>query len=214
MTVEIAAAWAGAFAAFAAAMAAFLSIRFTRRAADAAQSQTELQAQVAANAQLPALWADIRPHPDHRQIICLFLGNSGPTVARNVHLTVDPPVVPGAQALSCAEAQQVAAAGIAALPPGRVMVWWLGVGHELLDAPGQPEDVTLSLEGIAGDGTVLTDEFTVRLSDFRLTSASAGNLEELVQEFKHFRSESRNDRRSLTQALNDLARRKNTDEST
>lgn len=134
-------------------------------------------------------------------MLTLFLGNSGPTAAHNVRLRIDPAIAPGAQPLHCTEVQQAAAAGFATLPPGRVMEWYLGVGHEILSAPNQPDEVTLTINGTAGDGTLLRDEFVVRLQDFALTSASPGGMESFAQEFKHFRRESQADRRALVTAL-------------
>lgn len=206
MTPEILVAWSGAFAAVAAALVALATLPFTRRAANAAQAQTQLQAQIAAESRRPLLWADIREHPEHKHVVCLFVGNNGPTTARDVHVTVEPPIRAGAQPLQCAEGQTAAAAGIAALPPGRVLEWWLGMSHELMAVPDQPKAFTLSITGMAADGTQLSDRLPVPFDDLRFASGSPGNMETFVQEFKHLRSERRADHRSLLQALAAITR--------
>ena len=205
MSPETLAAVAAAAAAVAAAVLSLVALPFTIRAANAARAQTELQRQIAAEARLPLLWADLRPDPERRAVMCLFVGNNGPTLARGVRLVVSPPVLPGPTAMSCEQAQADAAAGISALPPGRVLTWSLGVGHELLAVPDQPEEFTLTLTGTAPDGTALSESFAVRFGDIRHTSATQGTAETFVQEFKHARRERREDHRELLGAVRDLS---------
>lgn len=211
MTPELAAGWVAAIAAGTAALFAAVALPFTRRAANSARDQTTLQQQaleeqrrVVAEQRRPMLWADIREHPEHRSVICLFIGNNGPSTARDVRVFIDPPVVPGAQPLSGLEGLQQARAGISAVPPGRVLTWYLGIGHELLHAAGQPEAFHVELSGKANDGTELSEEFTVRLQDLAFTSAAPGNFEDLVQEFKHFREERKRSDRELIRTIEAL----------
>ncbi|WP_213282650.1 hypothetical protein [Cellulomonas hominis] len=205
MNPNTVAAVAAAIAAVAAALFALVALPFTIRAANAAKAQTELQRLAVAEARLPMLWADIRPDTEHRAVICLYVGNSGPTTARNVRAVVSPPIVPGPFPMSCEAGQDAAAAGIASLPPGRVLSWALGIGSELLSVANQPEVVKLTLTGAAPDGTELADELTIRLGDIRTTRATPGNLEELVQEFKHARRERREHHRAMLDAVRSAA---------
>lgn len=170
---------------------AYVSLRFARSAADAAVAQTELQMQIAHEARLPMLWADIRPHPEARSVMCLFIGNSGPTTAHDVRAVIEPRVLPGGSAFACDVAQDTAARGIAALPPGRTLEWSLGVGHDLLNVDGQPEQFTITVTGRASDGTELADTFVSRFEDIRHTRASDGSLETIAQQMKHLLSEAR-----------------------
>lgn len=170
---------------------AYVSLRFTKTAADSAVAQTELQRAIAHEARLPMLWADIRPHPEARSVIGLFVGNSGPTTAHDVQVVIEPRIIPGQVRFSCDVAQDTAAAGIAALPPGRTLEWTLGVGTELVKAPDQPEEFTIAISGRASDGTALADTFKSRFSDIRHTRASGGNLEEIAQQMKHLLTEAR-----------------------
>lgn len=169
---------------------AYVSLRFTRAAAEAARDQTELQRDIAREARLPQVWADVRPHPQSPSILCLFVGNSGPTAARDVRVAVVPAILPGRQPFRCTEAQEAAANGIAALPPGRVYEWILGVGHELLNAPGQVSEHEIRVEARAPGDTELTDSFTVRLDDLRLTRlGGTGTLKDVTRSIDKLREE-------------------------
>jgi hypothetical protein len=88
---------------------AYVSLAFARKAADSAVGQTKLQRQIAHEARLPMLWADIRPHPEARAVMCLFLGNSGPTTAHDVRAVIEPRILPGAVARSSVTPTAVAA---------------------------------------------------------------------------------------------------------
>ena len=181
---------------------AYISLRITKTASDAAVAQTELQRQIAREARLPMLWADIRPHPEHRSVMCLFVGNNGPTTAHDVRVVISPRVRPGPIAFACDEAQDAAAAGIAALPPGRTLEWSMGLAHELLKVPDQPEAFTITVTGTASDGTALSDAFRSRFSDIRHTRASSDNIEDIAQQAKHLLNEFR----TLNRTLDRLAR--------
>lgn len=74
---------------------AYVSLRFARAAADSAVAQTDLQRQIAHETRMPMLWADIRPHPEARSVMCLFVGNAGPTTAHDVRAVIEPRILPG-----------------------------------------------------------------------------------------------------------------------
>lgn len=204
MDPSLVAAFAAAGAAVAAAMFSLIALPFTIRAAKAASVQTELQSRVAAEARHPMLWADIRPDPDRSMVLCLMLGNSGPTTARDVKVVITPAVLPGVHSMRCEEAQADGAAGIASVGPGRTMLWSLGMAHELLSVPDQPEQFTLTVTGRASDGTSLVEQFSIRFRDFRFTSAVPSVGESFVQEFRHFRRERRQDHRALLDSLQEV----------
>ena len=205
MDANVVASVVAAVAAVSAAMVALVALPFTRRAANAARDQTLLQRDIAREARLPLLWADIRPHPEQRSVIALFVGNNGLTTAHDVRVEIEPRVVPGASPMRCVEAQDAAAEGIASLPPGRVIEWYLGLGYDLLSAPGQPEILRVRVSGSASDGTPLRDEFDVRLSDIRTSSAAGYNLEQILQTLKHWRKEDREGTAKLVRELSRLA---------
>ena len=98
---------------------AYLSLRITKAAADAATAQTHLQREIPHQGRLPMLWADLRPHPEHRSVTCLIVGNSGPTTAHDVMVMVEPRVLPGPPALACEVGQAAAARTDAGVVDGR-----------------------------------------------------------------------------------------------
>jgi hypothetical protein len=59
--------------------------------AHAVEEQTQLQKNLARAAAEPMLWADIRADDATGQALVLLLGNTGPSIARNVKVTFDPP---------------------------------------------------------------------------------------------------------------------------
>lgn len=170
---------------------AYLSLRFARAAADSAVAQTELQRQIAHEARLPMLWADVRPHPEARSVICLFIGNAGPTTAHDVRAVIEPRILPGQMKFACETGQDTAAAGIAAIPHGRTLEWSLGLGGDLLAVPGQPEQFTITITGKSGDGTAISDQFVTRFDDIRYQRASEGSVETIAQQLKHMLNEAR-----------------------
>jgi hypothetical protein len=65
----------------------------------------------------------------------LVVGNSGPTVATDVKVTVEPPF-PGIEQLQGTRAQDRLAEGFKSLPPGRTLGWWLGQGWNVVTKEG------------------------------------------------------------------------------
>ena len=71
-------------------MVAGFSLIYARRSANASREQTKQQKQAAKDAAQPMLWVDIRGDDGQGQALVLLLGNSGPSIARNVKVTFDP----------------------------------------------------------------------------------------------------------------------------
>lgn len=169
---------AAALAAIAAAIAAFISLPFTARAANAAVAQTRLQKEIAEQAMQPNLWVDCQPDTKQGGLLQLVLTNEGPTVARNVKVTIDPPLpIPDHQSGKYSRvAQERLTAGISSIAPGRSIEWSLGVAHEILgSAESQVHTFQLTAEGPYGDVDPL--EFRVDLSEWRESrDAPTGSL--------------------------------------
>ncbi|NHB83640.1 hypothetical protein G7085_00115 [Tessaracoccus sp. HDW20] len=62
-----------------------------REQVNAAREQTILQRELAEAASQPYAWADIQPDTQQGSMLQVVVGNSGPTMARNVRVTFDPP---------------------------------------------------------------------------------------------------------------------------
>jgi hypothetical protein len=72
-------------------------------------------------------WADIRGDEGQGQALALLLGNSGPSIARNVRVLFDP--APPATL----DILEILSQGISSLAPGRTMQWMLGAAHNAVD---------------------------------------------------------------------------------
>src|SRR4030095_589300 len=71
-------------------MVAGFSLIYVRRSAKASREQTKQQKQAAQDAAQPMLWVDVRGDDGQGQALVLLLGNSGPSIARNVKVILDP----------------------------------------------------------------------------------------------------------------------------
>lgn len=95
------------------------------------------------------------------------VGNSGPTVARNVRVTFDPPLPAGQQQADQVESvQRVLAKGLRSLAPNRVIRWTLGAGYDLLSSD-EPQVRTVRVEGEGPHGSLPVLEIEIDISEWR-----------------------------------------------
>jgi len=159
-------AWA-AHAAARQAKAAHDQTEIQREQVAAAREQTRLQRELAREALQPYVWADIQPDMQQGTVMHVAVGNSGPTVARNVKVTFDPPLPSGKQQADKVESvQHTLAKGLRSLAPNRVLRWTLGAGYDLLssDAP-QVRTVRVEADGPHGPLPIL--EIEIDISEWR-----------------------------------------------
>lgn len=119
------------------AVIALIALYFTGLAAKAAKDQTEIQRQLRKDAAQPYVWADLREDRIRGTMLLLVLGNSGPTVATNIRVTITPDL--RATSFNSDKVQKVQgrlANGFQSLAPGREVSWSLGVGFEILRQEG------------------------------------------------------------------------------
>ncbi len=145
-------------------LAALLAVPYTARAARAARAQTRIQEQVRKDAAQPYVWADIRPSPQHGQLLLLVVSNSGKTVATNVRVTVTG--IDHQQ--NGAIAQQVLQEGLPALPPGRELVWSLAQPWNFIKSEGHRVDFVITADGPFGPVEEL--RYTIDLAGHRDTT--------------------------------------------
>jgi len=107
-------------------MVAGFSLIYVRRSAKASREQTKQQKQASKDAAQPMLWVDIRGDDWQGQALVLLLGNSGPSIARNVKVILDPAPP---STLDIKPILEILRQGITSLPPGRTMQWALGAAH-------------------------------------------------------------------------------------
>jgi hypothetical protein len=182
-------AFMAAIAAAAAALAAIAALyynqrsaRAAERAAGAAEEQSQIQRQLRVDAAQPYVWVDVRPDEVTSVILNLVIGNSGPTVATNVRVLIDPPLPTIEQLRDRAQtAQELLADGIKSLPPGRTLVWPLGQGFNLLAGDG-PHLHTFTIEAEGPFGRVPSLAYPLDLSDWRgAMHRPAGSLHQVAK---------------------------------
>ena len=157
------------------------SARAAERAAGAAEEQSEIQRQLRIDAAQPYVWVDVRPDDVTSVILNLVIGNSGPTVATNVRVMIDPPLPAIEQLQDRAQtAQELLADGIKSLPPGRTLVWPLGRGFNILVGDG-PHVHTFTIEAEGPFGQVPSQAYPLDLSDWRgVMHRPAGSLHQVA----------------------------------
>jgi hypothetical protein len=155
------------------------SLGYARRSAKASREQTKQQRQAAKDAAQPMLWVDIRGDDGQGQALALLLGNSGPSIARNVKVTFDPAPP---STLDIKPILQILKQGITSLPPGRTMQWALGPAHNTngLD-PHKAYRVRIDAEGPFGAIEPL--EYVISVDDLHSSRAAPpGNLHAVAAE--------------------------------
>jgi hypothetical protein len=175
--------WA-AIGAVAAAVIALLALLLTAIGVKASRDQTKIQRQLREDAAQPYVWADVRIDDAQGVMLALVVGNSGPTIATNVKISIDPPFPHIPELARAAEAQERLARGLRSLPPGRVLHYWLGQGYSLLEGD-EPKvhRITITADGPFGAVPALT--YDLDLAEFNHQSGLAkGNLHLLTQAVK------------------------------
>jgi hypothetical protein len=171
-------------------LVAGFSLIYVRRSAKASREQTKQQQQAAKDAAQPMVWVDIRGDDGQGERLVLLLGNSGPSIARNVKVVFDP--APPSR-VDIKPILEILKQGIASLPPGRTMKWALGEAHDIGDwHPDNAYRVRIEAEGPFGAIEPL--EYVISVDDLDGSPAEPpGNLHEVAAEL-----------REMTQATKEL----------
>jgi hypothetical protein len=160
-------------------LVAGVSLIYVRRSAKASREQTKQQKQAAKDAAQPMLWVDIRGDEGQDQALVLLLGNSGPSIARNVKVGFDPAPP---STLDIKPILEILKQGIASLPPGRTMKWALGAAQNPSDRDGHKAyRVRIEAEGPFGGIEPL--EYVISVDDLDGSrDAPPGNLHAVAAE--------------------------------
>jgi hypothetical protein len=164
--------------------------------ARAVEDQTQLQRDLAKTAAEPRLWADIRGDDATGHALVLLLGNSGPSLARNVRLTFDP--APPAT-VDIKLTLEILERGIASLAPGRTLEWILGAAHNSVDWDMNNEyKVRLEADGPFGPLEPL--EYVIVVSNLKGSHPTpTGNLHAVAEELHEIGKATNQLRRSIMQ---------------
>ncbi|WP_300682190.1 hypothetical protein [Nocardioides sp.] len=170
------------FAAVAAAVATGVSGRFVQQQVREMRRQTDLQQAIAEGSSSPYVWADVRLQSRNGWNLEFVVGNSGPTVAVNVRITIDPPFPVDRGGAHLDVMHRRLSEGLSSLAPGRALHWTLGTSPDLVNRPGSlAHRVHIACDGPYGP--VPISEYSVDLADFRESVARHdGTLVDVARE--------------------------------
>jgi hypothetical protein len=161
-------------------MVAGFSLIYVRRSTKASREQTKQQKQATKDAAQPMLWVDIRDD-GQGQALVLLLGNSGPSIARNVKVGFDP--APPAT-LDIMPILEILKRGIASVPPGRTMKWALGAAHDAVDWDAH-KAYRVRIEAEGPFGAIEPLEYVISVDDLHGSRAAPpGNLHAVAVELR------------------------------
>lgn len=161
-----------AVSAAAAAAAAF----FTWRQAVAAGRQVAISERVRVEASEPYVIVDIAPQPGATSLLLFSIQNVGPTLARNVRLSIDPPLKGGHDAFD-KNLARVVAQTIPFLPPGRRLEWVFAVGFEVFGNKSLPREYTVTVNASGPAGPVEPLTYLIDLNAFEETLLDHSSVE-------------------------------------
>jgi hypothetical protein len=162
-------------------LVAGFALIYVRRSVKASREQTKQQKQAAKDAAQPMVWVDIRGDDGPGQALVLLLGNSGPSIARNVKVIFDP--APPAT-LEIKPILEILKQGIASLAPGRTMQWALGAAHNPSDWDAD-EAYRVRIEAEGPFGLIEPLEYVISVDDLdSARAAPPGNLQAVAVELR------------------------------
>ncbi len=135
---------------------------YTHQQMKAAKKANELTEQAQREQVQPYVIADIRERIPGSQLLCFFIENSGPTVARDVQLTVDPPLQSALGDETAAKLNAAVTRKISVLPPKRQLMYLMDVSHKLFESD-LPRIYTVVVNCSGPFGPVETLTYTIDL---------------------------------------------------
>jgi hypothetical protein len=158
------------------------------RAAAASEQQTAIQLEQRIDAAQPYVWVDLRPDAETGQLLTLFVGNSGPTVATNVTVTFEPPLELAVHGRGWKQGQERLVNGIASLPPGRTIAWSGGVVSAAIPKD-RPNVYVATVRADGPFGAVPEIQYAIDLDDIRDShGAPPGTLHGITEAVKSLRN--------------------------
>lgn len=128
------------------------------------REQTKIQQRVAEESVQPYVWVDIQPSDTQGVSMHFVIGNSGPTVATDVRVSLSSPIE-GRSPL-WGQVQDRLKHGFSSLAPGRTVRWPISRAADLVESEeSQPR--TIRIEYIGPYGPVGPIEYVIDLADYR-----------------------------------------------
>lgn len=161
----------------AALLVSFAAVVYSRRQTGLAAEQLELARRIQIEASEPYVIADIVPRVGGSGLLQFRIENIGPTLARDVQLTVSPPLQGGGHDEWDQTLARVVARKIPVLPPGRHIAWHFASGFTIFKNASLPRQytVTVNATGPAGPVTPLT--YIIDLNAIDGSALESGTVE-------------------------------------
>lgn len=165
-----------------AAVATAVSGRFVRQQVRETKRQTDLQQAIAEGSSSPYVWVDVRLQFSNGWNLEFVIGNSGPTVATNVRVAIDPSLPTNHEGAYIDVMHEYLREGLSSLAPGRTLHWTLGPSADLVNKLGSlAHRVRVSCD--RPHGAVPVAEYTLDMADFRESVARRdGSLVDVARE--------------------------------
>ena len=137
-----------------------------------AQVQLENSVRAHQDSITPYVWADVRTCEDGSGFMEFVVGNSGLTVARNVHIEFQPALdylVPPNAVEEATRVQARLREGLKSLPPGRVFAWILGMAQDYFDVnnPQPAREILLTITALGPHGPIAPTSYSISLEDMK-----------------------------------------------
>ncbi|MEV1023807.1 hypothetical protein [Streptomyces sp. NPDC050264] len=149
---------------------------YTHQQMKAARTANQLTEQAQREQAQPYVIADIRERAPGSQLLCFFIENSGPTMARDVKLTTEPRLQSSLGDETAVKLNTAVTRNIPVLPPKRQLMFLMDVGHKLF-ASTLPRVYTVTVNCSGPFGPVETLTYTIDLDVLKHSLLNRESLE-------------------------------------
>ncbi|MFF1338117.1 hypothetical protein ACFVYT_09420 [Streptomyces sp. NPDC058290] len=125
--------------------------------------QLKLNQRINKEANDPYVVADIRPRAGGSGLLVFVIENLGKTVARDVELTIHPPIKGGERPDWDANIMTALGRQIPFLPPGRRLEWFFAFGGRFYSKTDLPRQYTVTVQASGPSGPVEPMTYTIDL---------------------------------------------------
>ncbi|MEU6334855.1 hypothetical protein ABZ839_10460 [Streptomyces cellulosae] len=181
---------------------------YTHQQMKAAKRANELTERAQQEQVMPYVVADIRERVPGSQLLVFSIENTGPTMARDVELTVDPPLRSTLGEETEATLNAAVTRKISVLPPGRKLIYLMDVGHQLFSSD-LPRRYTVVVKASGPFGPVEPLTYTIDLDVLKSSLLNRESLEwsthVLAEETKKARKAHEKQANAMSQLFRTLA---------
>ncbi|WP_125527124.1 hypothetical protein [Streptomyces sp. WAC 05379] len=131
---------------------------------DVARQQLAAAERAQREATEPYVVVDIRARSTGSQLLWLVIENVGPTLARDVRITVSPPLATTRGDEATAKLNAAVSRVIPVIPPGRMFGYTMDVGSALFADPQLPRVYTVTVDAMGPRGAVGTLTYVIDLN--------------------------------------------------